>query len=264
MTRAGKLALLVFGILTAGVIVLALLLEGLEPQDRLMVIFTYVIAVATTAAVFQEPIRSWFWRPELFVSMTGEPPDCHKTQAHRSREQLTGPPLVLTIDCYYFRLRIRNDGRAAAHNVEVYLENVEVRRGRAWESYERFLPQWLPWVGIENMIGALPIYLPILPSHASRHADFAYVLNPMSGAQDEGELLSTVPRTTPLLILNVVPKYLRRGHLLPPDRYRFVVSVAAADHEPRKFAFEIDHRGWNDDETTMLKEGIIIHPFSLI
>jgi hypothetical protein len=230
----------------------------LRVQDRLLVLFTYVIALATVASVFQEHVRSWFWRPSLEVSVRPIPPDCHKTQSYRQTPTNAGP-LTVTVDAYYFRLRVTNSGTAAARDVEVYVESVEEQRGDLWRPYERFTPQWLPWVGLRDMPGALSTRLPVIPRAATRCVDLAYIVDPAVLPLDI-ERLPGFCEDERYLVLAVVPQYLRRGHLLPRGTYRVTFSAGAANHEPRSFTVVIQYRGWCTDEAAMFKEGVIVHP----
>lgn len=246
------------GVGTAALTALIVGVPGIATSDRFLVAFTAVIAIGTLASVFQEQVRSWFWHPELSMSVNASPPDCHKTESYQEFSRPTGR-IIDTVETYYFRLKVTNSGSDVARDVEVYIEDVRVKQGQGWNTYERFIPQWLVWTGLRNM-PALPTRLGVIPRKAERYVDFAYMRDPKTHARDEVESSPGVPEGTPILILDVVPQYLRRGHLLAPGTYEVTLSVTAANHKPVRFIVPVDNRGWHDDEAKMLREGVVVGP----
>src|SRR5450755_1028384 len=108
--------------------------------DWLVAIGTLVLAAV---AVFQDTIRSWFYRPSLCVSIKTAPPDCVSVPFTNKDSG------EFIADCIYMRLRIENTGNATAKNCEVYAQ--ELRRQRAdgaWERVSAFPPMNLKWANI--------------------------------------------------------------------------------------------------------------------
>lgn len=55
-------------------------------------------------------------------------------------------------DVYYFRLAITNTGRAAAHEVQVYISRVERFENGDYRNVDRFLPMALNWTHVGKLI----------------------------------------------------------------------------------------------------------------
>jgi hypothetical protein len=233
------------------------------------------VLFATAVALFQDWLRALVWHPTLKVYRTpGDRWSAHKTAALAPDGE---------IPCYYYRLLVGNDGRAAARNVELFL-TAAYRKPSAevLEPVERFLPQWLCWATIRNLdevtlISAGPtgsetvvrkalaggIYLPILPPKARRYFDLGHVLNPKDRVQRPYEDDPAMPRDARdevLLSLDAPVTYLRRGHLLRPGRYVLLIEVAAANAKPRVFEVEVTNGGkWYDKEEEMLAHGVTVN-----
>src|SRR5712692_5514501 len=90
-------------------------------------------------AVFQEWLKRLFVRPDLQLNAIVSRPDCHKTK------------FAMGAEVYYFRLRVENKGNTAAHDVQIYLANVERQRlDKRYDPVERFAPMNLKWAIIDQ------------------------------------------------------------------------------------------------------------------
>jgi hypothetical protein len=69
--------------------------------------------ILAAVAVFQESIRSWFYRPTVKVTTSTEPPHCVAVA-------ITNQAGVFLGDRVYLRVWVENTVNAAARNVEVY------------------------------------------------------------------------------------------------------------------------------------------------
>lgn len=249
-TKGRLIALAVAAVLLAGM--LCLLYHNHSPlNDWLTAILTYVIAAATALALFQDWFRSLFWYPELQMSIAAEPPDSHRTYRYASVP--TTPEITFLDPCYYYRLKVRNIGNAAAREVEVYATQVKQWTDSGWSDFTQFIPQYLSWSLLRGTTS-----LPIIPPKASRYCDLGHVLNPVERANvDVYENDSKLPHNETILSLDVSVKALRRGHLLPKGKYKIHLEVTASNAEPRTCIVTAINPGvWHDDEATMLRDGV--------
>ncbi len=249
---ARNITLAVLVAVTVAVGLAAFLPQELKITDRLLIVFTYAIAVATLAAVFQQEIRSWFRHPTLSLAIEPSPPDCHKTSAY-------GPNNTL-IPCYYYRVRIWNRGRAPARDVEVTVTNAERRAGKQWEPFPAFHAQWLQWAGLRNVPTAVALTLPMIPRGAFRYCDLGKVRMPGHVIADHPlEEQAGLAGSQTIFFLDVFPLYLRMGHVFPQGRYRFTLQISASNATPKDFTVTLNNSGnWYDDEARMLKDGVTI------
>jgi hypothetical protein len=151
-------------------------------------------------------------------------------------------------------MRVENAGNVAAREVEVYATNVEKRTTSGeWQRVERFIPQYLTW----SLVG---VVLPILPPKASRHCDVGHIIHPKYRRNFHVvENDEKVGDDETILSLDVLPKALRRGHLLPKGEYRITLEVAASNAKPRTVVLYAHNPGvWHEDEATMLSDGTTI------
>src|SRR3990172_309395 len=121
-----------------------------------LVLPTWVTAIATillgiatillaVVAVFQDKIRDYLTRPILKVSTRMSPPDAHKT---RIATNIPGYGSV-DADCYYFRLRVANEGNRPATNVQIYASELHHLTDEGlWKQVDHFQPMNLKWTNI--------------------------------------------------------------------------------------------------------------------
>jgi hypothetical protein len=221
--------------------------------DWLMVGLTFVIALATVGVVFQDQLRARFWRPRLQVLPVSSKQDCHKTTALDSTDGQPRP-------CYYYRLRVHNDGNTAARDVEVFAKGLtQAGPDGKWTPVERFVPQWHEWSVLRNVEALKGIYLPSIPPDAARHFDLGHVIHPAYRGNFALEQDPAVDPNAAVFSLDGVVRYQRLGHLLPPGRYKVVLELAASNMRPRTFEVEVNNPGmWHDDEDAMLAHGVTV------
>jgi hypothetical protein len=200
------------------------------------------IAVAFVA-VFQEWIKARFVRPKLSMQARVATPDCHKTRWGDQR----GP------EVYYFRIGVLNTGNAAAHDVQLYLANVEVQRqDKTYEPVRRFMHMNLLWAHTRQI--TVPAIWPNMPP---RFCDLAHISDPASKPLVVNEDLPGVPAFEPILALDLEVKANTNGWLLEPRNiYRFTLILAAANHKPVTRHLEVSFPGvWSANEDQMLSHG---------
>src|ERR1700689_4700000 len=90
--------------------------------------------VLAFVAVFQQWLQQLIVRPRLRLSAKVERPDAEKSRWGK-----------VDTDVYYFRLGVTNVGNKAAHDVQIYLTNVERLRINQYKPVENFRPMNLTW-----------------------------------------------------------------------------------------------------------------------
>jgi len=228
--------------------------------DWLLVIATFTLAIV---AALQDKIRGWFLRPKLMVSITVEPPDCHKTILRSFKVETKFEPAVGAIrnlervheaDCYYFKLRVKNSGNQRAEKVEVFAAGLSKKDAdAAFRPVHDFMPLNLRWSNVHTT------YLDAISPEMWKFCDLGHIIDPAKRepfqAENNPDLGISPDKTLLSLDLEVKPNNLL--HLVPPGVYRIELLIGAANSKPIRKTFEINHTGnWIADEGKMLKDGI--------
>jgi hypothetical protein len=211
----------------------------------------WLVAVGTlvlaTVAVFQETIRSWFYRPRFNVRVRCEPPDCVKIPFTHNGQFLA--------DTVHLRIWVQNDGNATARNAEVYAKELTRQRAdRLWESITAFPPMNLAWANVGEM------YFPSISPRMGKHCDVAHITDPQHRAHpligEDNPVLGLTPQQVSLAF-NLIVKPNHRGHIVGPDTYRLALQIAAENARPVHRVVEINVPGpWYSDESKMLRGGV--------
>jgi hypothetical protein len=206
--------------------------------------FTAAI-VALFISVFDKWLRSLIYYPILDLECDLKQPNCEKTW--KTRE--TGDK----VECYYFRILVKNNGRAKAESIELLAtELLKKHTDGQFHKIESFIPMNLTWThSFKNK------YYPAISKNMFRHCDLGYILNPKGRHvfinEDDEKFDKT--KTVFSLELEVKPNSLQ--HLVGPGIYRLKIIVASSNTKPVEKIIEINHIGnWIDDEQIMFNEGI--------
>ena len=235
--------------------------------DWLSAIGTLLAVVAALfIAIFQDWLRSIFSRPRLEVSISLNPPYCHKVVKYFTYSSLAPDNQLygkqFQADCYYFRLRIKNNGGIRAEHVEVYAAELtkQVADG-SFQLVETFTPMNLVWSNIGQA------YLPAISPKMEKLCDLGHIIDPDKRKmvfEDNNPNLNVSPgETTFSFDVELISSTL--GHVIEPGRYRLKLITGAANSQPIEKTLEINLTGkWYDDERKMLAEGISIGILSSI
>lgn len=229
---------------------------------------TWVTAVATlllaAIAIFQDYFRGLLTKPKLELHIRPTPPECHSTQwlysikrrtvDVRSR-QLSESIETVALPCYYFRLRVTNNGNCEAKYVEVFAKDLKQHdsvRGE-FEDVARFSPMNLLWSDVRQP------FLSILSPKLPKLCDLAHTVEP-SERENLGHELPNVPDNAVILALDLQVEPTSKGHLLGPGFYRLTLVLAAANATPREYFLDITITGdWYEDSLRMFTDGIRFH-----
>jgi len=190
-------------------------------------------------------------RPKLAVSISGQPPDCHKT---RVVTRLPDGNLQYG-ECYYLRLRVENSGKKRAELVEVFVGELQkLEAAGVFSPDTSFAPMRLKWSYADT-----PELSGISPN-THRHCDVAHIIDPAVRKTFPGEH-SFAPgfAKDDETILSMALEFLSQtmNYLRAPGTYRLLLVVGAANAAPVSKTLEINLIGtWYADEQKMLKDGI--------
>lgn len=137
----------------------------------------WVTGAATTGAVvvalFQNPIRGYWSRPKLRVSLRLGSPDCDKTKLRMPitwEEPYVHQPVV---DGYNFRLWVENEGNTRAEEARVFAaELYQEALDETLHRVENFLPQNFTWSHLRN--NAVEVFAEGLSQHMCLLLELAY------------------------------------------------------------------------------------------
>lgn len=202
-------------------------------------------------AIWQDKIRAWVSKPELDIDVEMSPRDCHKTFITKRQS-----PLRLSengTDCYYLRIRVKNEGNRRAEMVEVFVADLLKKQADGtFKRVESFMPMDLLWSHIRKP------FFDIISPGMEKHCDVGHIIDPAKNAEfgykkDPGEDIQD--KTWLSLDLEVKPNTM--SHLLEPGIYRLTLLIASSNTKPIEKTLEINHTGeWFSDETKMLSEGV--------
>ena len=213
-------------------------------------IANWVVAVGTlivaAVAVFQEPIRSLFYRPRFRPSIKTEPPDCVMVP-------FTALDGTFLANAVYLRLWVENVGSATAKNAEVYAR--ELRRLRAdgrWERIRAFPSMNLKWANLGKII------FPGIAPEMGKHCDVGHITEPERRRilrEDAPSLGLTDQQTSLAFDLMAAPN--NKGHIVGPGEYQLDILIAAENARPIRRTIAISLKGpWYADEERMLGDGV--------
>lgn len=213
-------------------------------------IATWLVALGTIVlaivAVFQETIRSWFYRPKFRVSAKTEPPDCVAVP-------FTDREGTFIADSFYLRIWVENVGNAAARNVEVFASRLRLKRlDEAWETVATFPSMNLKWAHLGG------IYFPSIAPQMGKHCDVGHITDPSRRhllREDAPKLGLTDQQSSLAFDLMAAPN--NRSHIVGPGEYELDIMITAENSVPTKRTIVISLRGtWDTDEIKMFRDGV--------
>ena len=237
----------------------------IEQKNFLGDLPTWVTAIATlllaALAIFQDSLRRWLTRPKLDLLIRPHPPECHRTEwlcvrTFRKINPLTNErqddAVQLALPCYYFRLRVTNNGNCEAREVELFARDLKRHsesRGE-FDDVARFSPMNLLWADVRQP------FLHVLSPKLPKLCDLAHAIAP-SEREYLGHLLPGIRDEQVILALDLQVEPTSKGHLLGPGFYRLTLVLAAANAPPREYQLDITITGdWYEEADRMFTDGI--------
>lgn len=197
--------------------------------------------VLAFVAVFQEWIKSWFFKPTLNLRIRATRPYAEKTSFNGNS------------DVYYFRVQVTNSGRKAAEDVQVFASSVKRKKAdNKYESVDRFTPMALKWT--HKGVATLNYLLPKMPP---AYCDLGHITDPARKIAPPFEGLDDVRPEETVFVLETEVNPNSKGNLFGPGEYHIYLTVAASNCEPREFKLTLKLPGkWFPDEARMYRDGI--------
>jgi hypothetical protein len=205
------------------------------------------VVVALFIAIFHERLRTLLWHPTLVISHENHPPDANLIPV---KNEETGD----MAECYYFRLRVYNEGSTSAEMVEVFVE--EIHRQRAdgtFELWQDFIPLNLVWSHYNQA------YFPRIPPHIYKHCDLGHIIEPSRRDRFPSEVhpRSNISQDKTMMCLGLITLPRSGSYLLVPGVYHLEVVAVAANADIVRRTVELKLTGnWYPDEQAMLRDGI--------
>ncbi|HVP76810.1 MAG TPA: hypothetical protein VMV04_02845, partial [Thermodesulfobacteriota bacterium] len=199
--------------------------------------------VALFIAIFHERLRALFWHPKLVIRYENKSPDV-------SLIPVTNQKTGAKAKCYYFRLRIYNEGKSSAEIIEVFIEEIHRRQADGkFELWQEFIPLNLVWSHYGQ-----PYFLRI-PPNVYKHCDLGNILEP-SERQNFPEHVHpqiNVPQDKTMMCLGLITLPNTGSYLLVPGVYRIVLVAVAANAGIVRRTIEVNLTGnWYADEHQMI------------
>src|SRR5262245_53113967 len=98
----------------------------LEPGTWTQIASTIATLLAVVVALFKERILSWYYAPKLTIQARPHPPDIDHIPFRFERPGTPPgfPREYGSIDSYFLRLWIKNEGKTRAEKVQVFVSEV--------------------------------------------------------------------------------------------------------------------------------------------
>lgn len=217
-------------------------------------IFTLLAVIAALfIAVFQDKMRAWIHRPILNVSIEMKPPYCLKTIISNSSTNAA---------CYYFRIKVENEGNTKADAVEVLATELKIKKNDNYEHYKFFLPMNLFWSHVRKE------RYESIASKTFKFCDLGHITDIAKRQQFIGEHFNvmseelffghTLEEET-IFCFDTIVQTTTSNHLIPAGEYQLTILVAAENCKPIKKVLKIKIAGtWDNNEDNMLSEGVNI------
>lgn len=203
--------------------------------------------VALFIAIFHERLRTLLWHPNLVIRYENHSPDVSLIPV---KNESTGA----MADCYYFRLRIYNEGNTSAEMVEVFVEEILRRRADgAFEPWQEFIPLNLVWSHYGQP------YFPRIPPYIYKHCDLGHIIDPSERHHfpEQVHPRLNIPQDQTMMCLGLITLPRSGSYLLLPGFYHLVIVAVAANAGIVRRTIELNLTGnWYADEQRMLREGV--------
>lgn len=221
------------------------MLDTISISDWIVICTTVILAATAFIAPYVvELLKYKFYSAKLAFKFTHLPPDCHKTK-------MEGGGVSFAV--YYFRFRVKNEGRSQAEQCEVVLEKIlkENSAGQLKE-LEGFSPVSLKWTGPENNR-----YFTIQPER-EYYCDIGRIHHPAHEPDPAFFAAGEEQRQQNKFFFELPTRYFSQPDYLAPGKYEIQISVYCKNSKRITRTFKIVWSGkWKDDESEMLNELVI-------
>jgi len=214
-----------------------------------------VALVLGVGGIWREWIVQRSIGPRLKVSVDTNPPDADRT----TMSVLSGGQLQGSVPCYYFRVRVKNEGKQTARGVEVFVK--EVKR-RQTDNTRCVIPDFPPMSLLWSHVRAVA---QDLHPGIEKFCDLGYVINPDAIRQSRTPFVLeakkaqrvTKPSHPCVFTFDLQAKPNHQGHIVGFGEYRIVLAVGAANLSAQEWSLRMSFDGkWYENESRMFSEGL--------
>lgn len=246
--------LLIFGLPSLVNFILYLFnITDLSNKINLAAVVIYGLTLILTAiiAVFGESIKTWTRHPELELKFEVAFPSVNLTtvggyEYHSLANQNLGYQIPnnfasqlytrteINFSCYYYRLKLLNNGNVDAHNVQIMLNNCERydEVSKRYVTLNHFLPMNLCWSYHDND-KRRTIEERIAPK-MEKYCDFIHIIN-----NNQNEMIFDT--------LLWVDSNHKTSNIFEKGRYKIELMYGASNFPTKSKIMELDFTGnWND------------------
>jgi hypothetical protein len=213
-------------------------------------------------ALFKDTVLMWIQKPKIYIEFELRPPDCFKSQIiHAHPEQIDQNKVELKrVEFYmfYYRLRIINNGKSPAKNVEVAIRDIKKKKGNSFERMDFVLDDNLDWASSKLIAGRKSVmYYEFISPGTFKHCELGHILDPSKRYLDPSEDKKQISKDETIFAFNVMTRYHSLYHIIDPGTYRFKIIVAGENFVALEKIYELEITGkWFEDEDKMLNEGL--------
>ncbi len=206
--------------------------------------------------VFGDWLTGRYRCPDFDMTITLEPPHCHKTIARVTRIENGEEVSSGYAETYYYRIQVFNNGDAPAENVEVFassLEKFDDESGR-FSYVPSYKPSHLRWSTIHEHGLDKAMYFPRINPGGIEVANHCDLVEIFPDIDSRGRMSDNVAARLCIAMKSISPY-----HILDSGIYRISITVGASNASPKSKEFEINHSGkYYYDEVEMLEHGTTI------
>jgi hypothetical protein len=207
-------------------------------------------------ALFKDPIRGWWNKPELRVTCTKEIPETVRVPTTAWQGKWFGGGGGRWIgDCYLIRIKVENKGRTRAEKVQVSAMKL-AKRGL--DNNFADLPTTLPFnMRWSNGPPAAPVIaLDGISRDMWAFCDIVSLCDPANPYQRRPAGAAATETVGQLQLEFDLPD---EWHLLAPGAYRLTLKIGAANAEPIDRIVEFTHDGiWTQNDVAMRRDHLVV------
>ena len=179
-------------------------------------------------ALFKDTVLLCIQKPKIDIEFELRPPDCFKTELIHWKTDQDGKNVITgKSKMFYYRLRIINNGKSPAKNVEVTIREIRKKKGNSFDRLDFPLDDNLDWVSSSLILGRPSImYYSFISPNTFKHCELGHILDPSKRNLVSFEDNKLFEKDETIFSFNVITRYHSSYHLIGPGTYRFKVLVA--------------------------------------
>lgn len=211
--------------------------------EWIAIIITLLIAIV---GFFKKEIHDFFVKAKVDIEFKILPPNCHKTQLHFNRE-------IQTIDCYYYRLKVKSLNSIAPQKLELMVTKKIIKNGDEFEEDKNFLPMSLVWSHYKISI------LERISPKLFKFCDFGYIPDPKYSEKITQQYINKAEEGNVVLDMDLEVKPYTGSNIINSGTYRFEMTLSGQNFKEIKKTFEVNiPEYWDESEQKMLNNGLSV------